>query len=255
MFWVKKLLAVLAVGISFSLAPGMSAVEAEPKAIEGYQQMLTITSETVTEKTENGKIAVKMVYPILVVQGDYDTAVYNAVASSIRAENVKMAELMKEWYDYILPQAKEYAARSGGYYSYTLTADLIRADELMASYLLTHDIFTGGARPQVFFESKNFDAATGEPIVLESICKDMDKLCDVLKKKLLAEGKKRGIKLEEGQIENYLTANVYGDGRFDWTKTLGVVTFYFSPGEITSPAAGPFIVELPMAEWSGLIKY
>lgn len=138
---------------------------------------------------------------------------------------------MQEW----LPDAKEALEQSPAYFNgFTLESKytIQRADSLILSFREDFSSYTGGVHPNYGTWGYNFDPATGTQLGLTDVLTDTEGLDEILTEKIRAKYTFEPFdSLDEMLMD-------YGPEDYHWTLGYQGLTFYFSPYEIASYAAG-----------------
>jgi len=118
---------------------------------------------------------------------------------------------------------------------------LLRADTMIISLLEDVFVHSGGVHPNYYYITSNFNPQTGEKLGLTDVIPSIDDLPDILERKL-------NIKYDDyitfGTNELQEIFNKYSSENYSWTLDYQGVTFWFSPYEIASYAAGPLSVKI-----------
>lgn len=111
---------------------------------------------------------------------------------------------------------------------------LQRADNIVLSLRSDADEFSGGAHPNYSYGGYNFDTVTGEELFITDVMTDISSLPEILSEKI--KSKEEFADGFFGPLEDVLSE--YTAEQFIWTIGYQGITFYFSPYEIASHAAG-----------------
>ena len=130
-----------------------------------------------------------------------------------------------------------------------------RADSTAVSILERRESYMGGAHPSFWYETRTIDSVTGTVLDINDILNDPASLPGQLaplveetagKDNLIVDSVEQVIKDEmDPQQEDYI---------LNYTLSYDGITFWFSPYEMTSYAAGGIVVKMPYAEYPGLVK-
>lgn len=139
-----------------------------------------------------------------------------------------------------------------GYYYHYADDLLKRADEKCVSIVRVLNGYLGGAHPDFYYDTYNFDPSTGERIVLSDVIADKEKLNGILEQKLLedypeveffglkdslAEYDMTALKNTEEETEENTVA-------YDFSLDPDGISFYFSPYGISAYAYGDQVVKI-----------
>ncbi len=142
-----------------------------------------------------------------------------------------------------------------GYY-YHYASDLLkRADEKCVSIVRVLNGYLGGAHPDYYYETYNFDPSTGERIVLADVVANKEKLNEILEKKLLEDypdveffGLKDSLAEYDMTLEDSEDREDDDDGDHSYAYSFSLdpdgVSFYFSPYGISAYAYGDQVVKI-----------
>ena len=127
---------------------------------------------------------------------------------------------------------------------------LQRADSVVLSIRSDADEFSGGAHPNYGYGGHNFDTVTGKELVITDVMTDISSLPAILSEKI--NSKDEFADGFFGNLEEVLSE--YTAEQFNWTIGYQGVTFYFSPYEIASFAAGPITATVYYDEYPELFN-
>ncbi len=117
---------------------------------------------------------------------------------------------------------------------------LQRADTKIVSYLEDVFVHSGGVHPDYHYITSNFNPKTGEKLTLSDIMKSIKGLPDILEDKLSVKYDY----LNFGENQLWTIFNDYSPEDYNWTLDYQGITFWFSPYDIASYAAGPLSVKI-----------
>jgi len=146
-------------------------------------------------------------------------------------QSVDAYSFVQEW----LPCAEEMMAEGAGFFNgFTLSSEYTvqRADSLILSVREDFGSYTGGVHANYGAMGWNFDTATGERLGLEDILTDTDALDEILARKIREKYPDEPFDSLDLMLMDYTPEN------YTWTLGYQGITFYFSPYEIASFAAG-----------------
>ena len=130
-----------------------------------------------------------------------------------------------------------------------------RADSTAVSFLERRESYMGGAHPNVWYETRTIDSATGTILDINDILNDPASLPGILAP--LVEETAGTDQLIVDSVEQVIRDEMdpqKEDYKLDYTLSYDGITFWFSPYEMTSYAAGDVVVKLPYAEYPDLVK-
>ena len=213
---------------------------------------ITSSKEFVSRTDDEGKVIVYGHYPVIKAAGkDHEklSAALDEMTESIAADIEKNL-------DDIAEMAKEDIADGrdlpGGYYTYNCDAVVTRGDEDVLSILFIYDSYSGGAHPSSWYESKNFDARTGEELNIANVTADAASLPKTLADKLLSEYDKE-IFFEE-DVEKLINEAYEEDQNYTYTLDNEGICFYFSAYQLAPYASGSQIASFSYSENPELVK-
>lgn len=146
-------------------------------------------------------------------------------------QSVGAYSFVQEW----LPYAEEVMQEDPDYFGgFTLSSKYTvqRADSLLLSIREDFGSYTGGVHANYGVMGWNFDTATGAQLGLEDVLTDTDGLADILAKKIREKYTFEPFESLDLMLRDYAPEN------YTWTLGYQGITFYFSPYEIASFAAG-----------------
>ena len=117
---------------------------------------------------------------------------------------------------------------------------LQRADTKIVSLLEDVFVHSGGVHPDYHYITSNFDPETGEKLVLTDVMKSLKGLPDILEGELNI--KYDYLNFDENQLWTIFKG--YSPEDYNWTLDYQGITFWFSPYDIASYAAGPLSVKI-----------
>lgn len=166
--------------------------------------------------------------------GEESAANYPLLEAALSELRVSDRSYYGEFATEMLPYAQEQAALSEYFYEYTATSKcaVVRADDRILSVQIDADEYTGGAHPNYGVTGLNLDPETGERVALEEVLTDTTQLPAILAEKIRAKYPDEPLENLQTQLEEY-TPQMY-----TWTLDYQGITFFFSPYEVASYAAG-----------------
>ena len=162
---------------------------------------------------------------------------YPNLSNTVEQRNEDIKAYADEEFTFLTECAKEDIANGRdtenfGGYTYTTEYYIQRADNVVLSARYDWDTFSGGMHPNYGTNGLNFDPATGEELTLSDVVTDVPAVISLVVEKVKAENSGEYFdSLEE-------TLSEYAEKNFAWTVNYQSITFYFSPYEIASYAAG-----------------
>lgn len=125
-----------------------------------------------------------------------------------------------------------------------------RADSCLLSYLEELNYYTGGVHSNYAYIGVNYDPETGKELSLTDVLTNTEKLPTILQKKLTA--KYNDIELSNNQAQAIMEG--YSPENYQWTMDYQGITFWFSPYELASFAAGTLTAKIYFDEEPGLFE-
>lgn len=127
---------------------------------------------------------------------------------------------------------------------------VVRADEVMVSVLETRSGYWGGMHPNSGHGCLNLDSATGRALTLDDISCDRAALEALIYDALVEKYGNDGVffNLEEN-LQSYIDEDA-----LVWTLSYQGITFYFSPYQLASYAAGLITADITFSEHSELFN-
>ena len=205
---------------------------------------------------------------VRVVSEDPETpeGLVNALAEYSDSQTAYAEEQMTDFLSWL---EEEPAPEEDDYMQYFLKHDLsvTRADTRVISFCDFQSSFTGGAHPNSWYETRNYDSLTGRLLSLQDVLKDPDSLPELLEEVLkediypeafLYDDLAAAIR-DEMEMSGTYTDEATGEEAEilpgpDFTLSYDSITFWFSPYEITSHAAGAVSETLRFEDYPDLVK-
>ncbi|MCR5415274.1 MAG: DUF3298 and DUF4163 domain-containing protein [Pseudobutyrivibrio sp.] len=260
----KKIVAGLLVAAMTMSLMGCAAEEKITEVTGGSEAMSDAAADTIVtvvthsiESKKDDKVLATGSYPEIILSEDY------AASHSFLADRIN--DLNGTWEENVKTNTAENAGWAAveepveeGEYYMDYSVDLPRIDDKIFTIMVYESDYTGGAHPNRFSESYNYNVDTGDEIGISEIVTDTDAVTALIKNKL--EEEHPGI-LEE--VESfYYDEDGTGDAfkskfahdAYTWNLTSEGLHIYFSPYEIASYAAGDMEVLLSYDDLGDLIK-
>lgn len=220
------------------------------------------TIRTLSEERD-GEAICTVTYPELALSRQ-DAEKYPVLARSLTALNNDGAQNSQNAYAQLLtaaegalmryaqqPEQQETQEESAfqGFYRHD---DLIlpRADSRTVSILYSMTSYSGGTQGELYYYCTNLDTATGRVLNVSDVVLDMA----ALREKLELELKKTYPDAEFAALEEALNAYFSDPTSFTWTLDYEGISFYFSPGELSSYDDGRMICSLRYDNNRGLFS-
>ena len=165
---------------------------------------------------------------------------YPRLASALDSLNKDRAEMSEETanelYDAAVENYNTYYEDGESFVTYTSNHKYLlqRADNAVVSLRSDYDVFSGGMHPNYGTGGYNFDTATGKELLISDVMTDISDLPRIISDKIKAKDSSEYEMF--GSLEE--TLSEYTAEQFNWTIGYQGITFYFSPYEIASYAAG-----------------
>ncbi len=190
----------------------------------------------------------------------------NALADYSEFQTAYANEQMEDFLTWL---EEEPAPEEDDYMSYYLEHDLsvTRADTRVVSFCDLQSSYTGGAHPNYWYETRVYDSRTGETLTLEDVLNDPDSLPELLEEALrkdvapeafLYDDLAAAIRDEMESTFTYTDSETGEEEELpagpDFTLGYDSITFWFSPYDITSYAAGGISTTFCFADYPELVK-
>ncbi len=117
---------------------------------------------------------------------------------------------------------------------------LQRADTKIISFLEDVFVHSGGVHPDYFYKTSNYNPETGENLALTDVIVKMENLPEILEGKI----KSKYDYIDFGMVDLITIFNEYPLEECNWTIDYQGITFWFSPYDIASYAAGPLSAKI-----------
>ena len=215
-----------------------TAVETDPKEEEGGLRHIRVMkgSGYLEEWDENYNLLCDATWEDIALVDDYPQL--SAVLFELNTDqSVGAYSFVEEWLPYAEEQCAENPEYFGGYTS-SSAYSIRRADSLIFSIREDVGSYTGGVHSNYGVVSWNFDTATGEKLTLDNVLTGMEGLNEILCEKLRAKYPLVSFESLEMILADYTPES------YTWTLDYQGITFYFSPYEIASFAAGLMTVNI-----------
>ncbi|MBR6619525.1 MAG: DUF3298 domain-containing protein [Clostridia bacterium] len=161
---------------------------------------------------------------------------YPKLDNAFKKLNEEKTELADEELESITGLALDYLSYGDSEYfngyTYESCYYLQRADEMIVSVRSDWSSFSGGVHPNYGAAGYNFDSKTGEEIRLSDVVNDTSVLPKLIADNIKAQEVGEYLGSLEDMLKDYKTED------FSWTVNYQSITFYFSPYDIASFAAG-----------------
>lgn len=166
--------------------------------------------------------------------GEESAAAYPQLQAALTERNETDCAYYENFVTEMTPDAREHATVGAFFYTYSSNSEsvVVRADDRILSVQENGEEYTGGVHPYYWVSGLNLNPETGETVALTDILTDTTQLPTILTKKIMEE-------YPEEPWDNLQTQlNEYSLETYSWTLDYQGITFYFSPYEIASYAAG-----------------
>ena len=200
---------------------------------EGLELLsVRIATESAAEWAEYVPLC-QAVWSVMVL-GEESAARYPELAKVMERNNAASRKYGEEFVGENLEWAREMAAESEYFYGLTWKDKYLvqRADEHILSIRGDWGAYTGGVHPNYGVYGMNIDPESGKDLLLSDILTETDGLTDILASKLLEKYPDVYLDSLPEMLADYELEN------YSWTLNYQGLTFYFSPYEIASYAAG-----------------
>ncbi len=181
---------------------------------------------------------------------------YSRLSSALDSLNKERAKMSKETANELYETAVEnydtYYEDGESFVTYTSNHKYLlqRADNAVVSLRSDYDVFSGGMHPNYGTGGYTFDTATGEALLITDVMTDISELPRIISEKIKAKDSSEYDM--SGSLEEALSE--YTAEQFNWTIGYQGVTFYFSPYEIASYAAGLITATIYFDEYPELFN-
>ncbi len=150
----------------------------------------------------------------------------------------------QNWYEYLLA---EYVQDNGGVEgfipcSYYSSANIKRNDDRYVSVLYKTDAYAGGAHPNCWYRSYNFDVTSGEELTAADVINDMEALSAVLRSSLAVCYPD----LDASLLDEYTAEEL------TWTLEEDGITIYFGEYMLGSLYDGAQTIHISYSDYPGL---
>ncbi|MCR5655355.1 MAG: DUF4163 domain-containing protein [Lachnospiraceae bacterium] len=152
--------------------------------------------------------------------------------------------------------AKEYEEDLVGCYSCEDNISITRADSAILSYRADIYDWSGGAHPNSYYRTANFDVKDGKRLLLEDVITvDDEELFDVIYENLVPLADPEfDLQTEEYEnVKECLTWDIESKN-MQWTLNDETITFYFPPYDLAAYAVGPIWAEVSYEKYPALVK-
>lgn len=233
------------------------STEPEPSYPEpSYPDQVSISLQQVSEDyfSDNDALLFKFSHPSIQVKAD-NTSLAKSIVTYFESE-LSSPEIL-ETIDQITTSASEQYSPDSYWapYSFTIQYLIPRNDAAAISFFGAYDYFSGGAHPNRYLKSANFDANTGLVISLDEIINNTEQL-DVLMDFVLQKLSKtdENVVLFDDYVNvvrQHFTKDSSEFGK--WYFSENGLVFYFSTYEIAPYAAGEWFFEIPYTDLQDIL--
>ena len=211
-------------------APVETQMPEEP--VKEVAQTLTLSKFFVQQWEWDDEVLLALSeYNTVTLLGD-DTQKFPALAETLEQRKNMAVRSMGDEFDNLLAFAKEertfLSADSFVTKSSTLDVQIRRADSVAFSILSDSFLVYGDINDR-YLNGTTYDTATGEPLMLTDVIKDMGKIPAIVKKELTSHTW-TGDFISETAVEDYFRDTLVDD--IAWTLDYNGVTFYFGNWDI-----------------------
>lgn len=199
----------------------------------------------------------------LYVQGSYD--ILGVSADGFERLNESLQSLNKERQEEIVSQVDEYYEmgvsdiEAGDIpdewlsFSSEYHADVVRSDEKLVSILEIFYSFAGGAHPNTYYRSVNFDTKTGKKLGIEDVVSDREAFIKSLEEETLKSIDKDMLIVDNvSEVIKELMDETVSENELTFIMDYEGLEVVFSPYELTAYAAGAQRVRLSYADYPEL---
>ncbi|QFJ54596.1 DUF3298 domain-containing protein [Pseudobutyrivibrio xylanivorans] len=211
------------------------------------------------EVKQDGKLLAHGSYPEILISEEYAKA-YPNLKNTLDEENQMRQESSEE----MISDFGRYALESGDEntddYNEDITVDIVRADDIMFSYVLSDSYYSGNEHPVHYTNTCNIDVKTGHTMNLKEVITDKNQVASMIKDKVYEKYPEN-----KEEIENYYVCYCAGgdgdvftdkmnDNSYSWILTDEGIHIYFSAYELASYETGEMDIMLTKDEISNLVQ-
>ncbi|MBE6613273.1 MAG: hypothetical protein E7632_12365 [Ruminococcaceae bacterium] len=265
-----KKVTVMLIGLTFLLYQLAGCGAASGK---GGADTLTMVKSFDQRQEWDGEILLAVSEYSGALLSDEAAAAYPALAEALAQTHAMASRSMEDEFDSLLATAKDELALLGADSFITkssiLDVQIRRADSVALSVLSDSSLVYGRINDR-YLNGTTYDTATGEPLRITDVIRDMSKIPAIVKEELISHTW-AGDFLSDTAVADYFR-DTPEDG-IRWTLDYNGVTFYFADGEIAeigrrghlaamvsfaehpelfnekySAVPGAYMVELPLAK-------
>ena len=225
-----------------------------------------VTYNSDYQEGANGRWVYTTGVTILAEDPETPEGLKNALAEYSDYQNTFAEKEMEEILEWLSeedpPEPEDYMS-----YYYDHDISVTRADTRVLSFCDLQSSFSGGAHPNSWYETRNYNPLTGQLLSLQDVLNDPDSLPELLEKVLkedvyseafLYDDLAAAIREEMANTGTY-TDSVTGEEIEiqpgpGFTLGYDSITFWFSPYDITSYAAGGITETLCFEDYPDLVK-
>ena len=233
-------------------APVETQMPEEP--VKEVAQTLTLSKFFVQQWEWDDEVLLALSeYNTVTLLGD-DTQKFPALAETLEQRKNMAVRSMGDEFDNLLAFAKEertfLSADSFVTKSSTLDVQIRRADSVAVSYLSDSFLVFGNINDR-YLNGTTYDTATGEPLMITDVIKDMSQIPAIVKKELTSHTW-TGDFISETAVEDYFR-DTPEDG-IRWTLDYNGVTFYFMNGDLANLGNGCLATTVSFAKYPELFN-
>lgn len=223
-------------------AEATSDVEKNETTDTEEKENRVITLKTFTEEKEFGADDEKTGLPLADVSyqtiflSDEDAKTYPNLSKIFNKLNNEKKTTAEKDFSELKDWAEDHLEESGPeyFYGYTSSNEYVvqRADNIVFSACGEWTSYTGGVHPNYGTVCHNYDTVSGKELLLSDVITDVSQIPEIVSGIIIARNPMEPF----GDLKG--TLSEYKEDEFTWTINYQSITFYFSPYEIASYAAG-----------------
>ena len=203
---------------------------------------------------EEDTLMVDAYYTTMGVSADGFERLDAALQSLSKKSSEEILSQAEEFYQMALSDKEE---REPSYewnpYSTECRAEVIRSDEKAVSVLETWYSFAGGAHPNTYYRSVNFDTKTGKKLGIEDVVSDREAFIKSLEEETLKSIDKDMLIVDNvSEVIKELMDETVSENELTFIMDYEGLEVVFSPYELTAYAAGAQRVRLSYADYPEL---
>lgn len=211
---------------------------------------LSIVTRKITEANKVKMYEIDAEYPEIIGSASPAILKFNALAKQSVAKSV--ADFKKNMLEMTAEDLKFTKERGVSNYS-EIGYDVEYADNNLVSIMFSEDTYTGGAHPNHYFYTVNYDLKTGRELSLAELFQPNSNYLNVISDYAINKLKSELTEMSDDEwIKNGAGADA--ENFKSWNISEKGLVLNFNPYQVAAYAAGPQFVVIPYDKLKGILK-